>query len=319
MFFMEKPFISICIPAYKNEEFLRRLLDSIQIQEFRDFEVVISDDSPDFRLKEFVETYKEEFKIYYIKNENPLGSPANWNNAISHAKGQWIKLMHDDDWFVDSSSLHKFAHQAINGQSSFIFSGFYNVKASDLSRSKQQIGFLDRILLKKNPVYLLRKNFVGHPSTTLIKNENIKWYDERYKWVVDIEFYIRSFKRDNRYIIIKEPLVNLGISDQQITSSVFRRPEVEIPENIGLLNDIKPSSLCNIFAYDYYWRFVRNLSVRSIEKINKHYAALELPSILRFMIKQQASIPVRLTRIGLVSKITMLFTYLWNRINGRIK
>jgi len=316
---VDRPFISICIPAYKNEEFLSRLLDSIRIQDYRDFEVIISDDSPDFRLKELVETYRKYFTIFYIKNEKPLGSPVNWNNAISHAKGKWIKLMHDDDWFVDSSSLHKFAYQAINGQSSFIFSGFYNVKASDKSMSKQQIGFVDRILLKKNPIYLLRKNFVGHPSTTIIKNENIKWYDERYKWVVDIEFYIRSFRRDNRYTIIKTPLVNLGISDQQITSAVFRRPEVEIPENISLLNDISPGSLKNIFAYDYYWRFIRNLSIRSTEGIHKYYDSIAVPPILKFMIKQQARIPFNLTRIGMVSKITMLFTYLWNRFKGRIK
>ena len=39
--------ISICIPAYKHPDFLKRLLDSISIQSFRDFEVIISDDSPD--------------------------------------------------------------------------------------------------------------------------------------------------------------------------------------------------------------------------------------------------------------------------------
>lgn len=316
---MNRPFISICIPAFKNEKFLSRLLDSIRIQEYRDFEVIISDDSPDLRLKGLVETYRKEFKILYIKNEKPLGSPANWNNAISHAKGEWIKIMHDDDWFNDSSSLHRFANQAIKGQSSFIFSGFYKVKASDQSISKQQIGFIDRLFLKRNPVYLLRKNFVGHPSTTLVKNENIKWYDERYKWVVDIEFYIRSFRKDSRYIIIKEPLVNLGISDQQITSAVFRKPEVEIPENISLLNDISPGSLRNIFAYDYFWRFIRNLSVRNKEEIHKYCNNIVVPSLLHFMIKQQAILPINLTRIGLVSKITMLFTYFWNRFNGRIK
>lgn len=314
---MEKPFISICIPAYKNEKFLSRLLDSIRIQEFTDFEVVISDDSPDFRLKELIETYKKDFKIVYIKNESPLGSPANWNNAIAKATGKWIKLMHDDDWFVDRSSLDRFAYYAKRLNTSFIFSGFYNV--TDSTSSKHVVGFINQTLLRKNPVYLLRKNFVGHPSTTLVRNDNINWYDVRYKWVVDIEFYIRRFSTDKNYFIIREPLVNLGIGDQQITSTVFRKPEVEIPENISFLKDITPRSLRNIFAYDYFWRFIRNLSVRNAGVVHKYSNNTDIPVILTFMIKQQAMFPLWIIRIGIFSKFVMFFSYLWNRINRRIK
>lgn len=316
---MEKPFISICIPAYKNKEFLGRLLDSIRIQDFKDFEVVVSDDSPDESLEELIAAYSDFFKVYYLKNDQPLGSPANWNNAISYAKGKWIKLMHDDDWFVDNSSLGKFAEKAKSENLSLIFSGFYKVNANTLKRTKEVIAFWDKAFLRRNPVYLLRKNYVGHPSTTLILNEKTKWYDERYKWVVDIEFYIRKFRLNKRYIIIDEPLVNLGINDQQITSSVFRKPEVEIPENISLLNDISPASLRNIFAYDYYWRFIRNLSVRNTSIISKYCSNIEVPRILYFMIKQQAYLPLSMIRIGLISKTAMFLTYLWNSLNGRIK
>lgn len=40
------PLISICIPAYKNTDYLSVLLQSVAVQTFRDFEVVVSDDSP---------------------------------------------------------------------------------------------------------------------------------------------------------------------------------------------------------------------------------------------------------------------------------
>ena len=49
------PFISICIPAYQRTAFLKRLLDSIKIQTYSNYEVVITDDSPDFDVKELVE------------------------------------------------------------------------------------------------------------------------------------------------------------------------------------------------------------------------------------------------------------------------
>ncbi|MGZ5190970.1 MAG: glycosyltransferase family 2 protein, partial [Flavisolibacter sp.] len=37
-----KPFVSICIPAYKRPDFLIRLLDSIRVQTFKDFEVIVT-------------------------------------------------------------------------------------------------------------------------------------------------------------------------------------------------------------------------------------------------------------------------------------
>ena len=39
-------FISICIPAYKRSDFVKRLLNSIAIQTFKNFEVIVSDDTP---------------------------------------------------------------------------------------------------------------------------------------------------------------------------------------------------------------------------------------------------------------------------------
>ena len=44
----------------------------------------------------------------YYKNIKVLGTPENWNESIRKAKGAWIKLMHDDDWFANENSLQKF-------------------------------------------------------------------------------------------------------------------------------------------------------------------------------------------------------------------
>ena len=44
--------ISICIPAYKNTSFLKRLLESLLQQTYTHFEVILSDDSPDDTVKD---------------------------------------------------------------------------------------------------------------------------------------------------------------------------------------------------------------------------------------------------------------------------
>ena len=121
------PFISICIPTYKRVKDLIRLLDSILIQNYSNFEVIISDDSDDDLVGNLVREYQRKLPISYFKSEIPLGTPSNWNFAISKAKGQWIKLVHDEDWFSNEGSLAAFAEAAQKNDNCFIFSSFTNV------------------------------------------------------------------------------------------------------------------------------------------------------------------------------------------------
>lgn len=99
--------VSICIPAYNNEVSLKRCLDSVLIQDFEDYEIVITDDSPSNVIAQLVSGYNNS-KIHYYKNTENLGSPENWNRALSLAKGEYIKIIHHDDWFSSNDSLDKF-------------------------------------------------------------------------------------------------------------------------------------------------------------------------------------------------------------------
>ncbi|MEO7984479.1 MAG: glycosyltransferase family 2 protein [Bacteroidota bacterium] len=315
---MKDNFISICIPAYKRIDFLQKLLDSIAVQTFRDFEVIITDDSPSDDVQVFCKNYEDKFILRYYRNRKAFGSPENWNEAIRKATGEWIKLMHDDDWFADTKSLEKFATAAKIQQAGFIFSGYTNVFIETGKKATYSMNGWERHLLRKSPVNLLKKNFIGHPSTTLIRNNRGNWYDPNFKWVVDIEFYIRVLREGSAYYYIPEPLVNLGMSSAQVTATSFRIPSIEIPENIELLRKLSPASLKRMYAYDYYWRFIRNLSVRDMQVVAQYYSGAAVPLLLQKMIRQQNYISAKLMQFGVIAKITMLGTYCWNRLRGRM-
>jgi len=311
------PFVSICIPAYKRVDFLSKLLDSIAIQTYRDFEVIITDDSSDDSVAALTDQYKSHFPIHYQKNPLALGTPANWNAAIGLAKGQWIKMMHDDDWFTDKNGLQQFASIAAATKTPFIFSGFYTV---NLENGQQQQYVLTRwhaYLLKRNPYNILSQNFIGHPSTTLIRNDQYERYDERVKWVVDIEYYSRCLVRYKTFYAIRQPLISLGISSQQVTKAVFRKPEVEVPENLYLLNKITPEAMKSILVYDYFWRFIRNLGIRSSRQMEQYATSYVMPGILKTMIRHQGIVSISLLRIGIISKTIMLFSYLYCRVTNK--
>jgi glycosyltransferase involved in cell wall biosynthesis len=187
---MGQPFISICIPAYKRLPFLERLMNSIAEQTYTQFEVILSDDSDDDTVSDYLKSITLSFPIHYYKNSPSLGTPANWNFAISKANGDWIKLIHDDDWFASKDSLQEFADATSQGPK-FIYSAYSNYLESDQSNQlvlHKRVAIIDVL---KQPLLLLSENIIGPPSVTLLHKSILEKYDERMKWRVDLEYYIR--------------------------------------------------------------------------------------------------------------------------------
>lgn len=314
-----QPLISICIPAYKNESLLERLLDSIKTQNFIDFEVIITDDSPDDSILTLCEHYKSSFPLSYSWNVKSLGTPANWNFAISKSQGEWIKIMHADDWFVSENSLSTFA-EATKKNVDFIFSAYSNINLQNSLSSISRLSMFELALLKKSPYNLFKKNFIGHPSTTLIRRKpNQIDYDENIKWVVDFDYYIRFLSENNDFIYINIPLINIGIHDNQVTKTSFRIREVEIPENIYLLNKLGTQHLKNIFVYDYYWRLCRNLEIRKPEELSPYISISLVPASFIKIIDIQSKISKSILKNGIFSKVLMSISYANNYRQRNLK
>jgi glycosyltransferase involved in cell wall biosynthesis len=302
--------LSICIPAYKRTDYLKRLLDSIHIQVFRNFEVIVTDDSPDDEVKKLCEQYGELFTIHYHRNSKPLGTPENWNEAIRKANGKWIKLMHDDDWFTDENSLHSFA-EAIpaNPSASFIFCAYRNVDLSSGKTEDFQVDSFRFKMLCKNPASLFSQNIIGPPSVMMHKNDRRVFYDNKLKWLVDIDFYIRSLM-GRTPVYINQVLVNVGLGELQVTADCFRQRPVEIPENFYLLNKAGLHHLKNIMVYDAWWRLMRNLEIRREADIVESGYTGRIHPALASMIRFQRLLPAAMLSNGTASKSMMFLHYL---------
>ena len=105
---MSRPKVSVCIPAYRQPSCVRRALVSVLAQKFTDYEVVVTDDSSDDATERVVTQLSGEGKVRYFRNTERLGTPQNWNRAVREASGEYIKLLHHDDWLADETCLGTF-------------------------------------------------------------------------------------------------------------------------------------------------------------------------------------------------------------------
>lgn len=289
---MSHPFISVCIPAYKKPASLQRLLQSVATQTFKDFEIIIADDSPDDAVKETVDQFAEKFSIRYYKNSPAAGMPANWNTAISKADGAWIKIMHDDDWFASPGALQLFADAAANTSCNFIFSACNNIYTDTGKEVNEYLHGWRKELLEDNPINLFYLNVIGHPSTVMHRNDAGVLYDTQFKWVVDIDFYIRYLSKHPGFVYIPEMLVNIGTDENQVSNNCYKNPLVEIPEYFTLLAKFQPDLLLkHQYVFHCVWDQLKKFKISNINMIRDYGYSGALPNKIERIINFQKNIP----------------------------
>ena len=92
------PRVSIGMPVYNGESYLRPALDSILTQTFADFELIVSDNASADATQEICSAYAaRDHRIRYHRNERNIGGAPNHNRTIELANGQYFKWAHYDD------------------------------------------------------------------------------------------------------------------------------------------------------------------------------------------------------------------------------
>lgn len=98
---LQRRLFSICIPAFNRVRYLPALLDSVFMQDFEDFEVVICEDKSSERghISELVKSYSDRYpaKVFYHENEENLGYDGNIRNLVAKSEGKFCFFMGNDD------------------------------------------------------------------------------------------------------------------------------------------------------------------------------------------------------------------------------
>ena len=196
----------------------------------------------------------------------PLGSPQNWNAAINRAKGKYVLLLHHDDFFTNEDSLEKFiAPLEKDPSTEFVFARNPSIEDLSLGKSFSNI-FFQRYY--KETELLLAGNYIGAPSNVMLRISAVEPFHSKYKWIVDIEFYIRLFKSKKRFFYIDEKLIEIGIHEGQVSNECTTNHQILLFENIHypIENNLKVTS---VKLFDFYWRLIRNANLRSINQLHE--------------------------------------------------
>jgi len=123
-----KPLVSIGMPVYNGERFIRQALDSLLAQDYENFELIISDNASTDGTQEICLEYRaQDGRIRYYRNENNLGALANFNRVLGLAQGPYFMwISHDDVW--EPSYMSTLLRNLVSASDAVLaFSAFNNI------------------------------------------------------------------------------------------------------------------------------------------------------------------------------------------------
>ena len=95
---MNKPRLSVIVPVYNAEKYIRDCIDSVLNQTFTDFELILVDDGSPDRCGDICDEYaKQDGRVKVIHKKNGGVSEAR-NMGLDHARGAYISFVDPDDW-----------------------------------------------------------------------------------------------------------------------------------------------------------------------------------------------------------------------------
>lgn len=235
----KKPFLSVIIPVYNVEMYLKECIDSILSQEYSDYEIILINDGSNDSSGEICEDYAEKYMNIYVYHTENKGVSNARNLGISKAKGSYIHFMDSDD-VIDKRMYSDYYKKCSKKECDIIVSGYTSEKDNETINVnpmwdnskfgyKKVKEYLNEITLKDKPWAL---NVVWNKwfKADIIKDNNIS-FDEKVSLGEDFIFTCEYLKYS--YIVYvfediyyKYFIRNTGLASKFYDDVCQRRPKV---------------------------------------------------------------------------------------------
>ncbi len=93
---MSEPLVTVFIPVYNSEKYIKEALESIIRQTYKNLEILLVDDGSSDRSAEIIKSFRNP-RIRLLKNEKNMGIPYTRNVGLREAKGKYMAIMDSDD------------------------------------------------------------------------------------------------------------------------------------------------------------------------------------------------------------------------------
>ncbi|WP_160558413.1 glycosyltransferase family 2 protein [Parablautia muri] len=288
--------VSVILTSYNHSPFLKKSIDSVLSQSFQDYELIIIDDCSSDNSCDIIESYHDE-RIQFIKHEYNRGGGIK-EGVENYAKGEYIAILHSDDFWKDEDKLAKQVTYLDKHQECAAVFTWVQVVNDDGSPYDKKESFYYNIFEQSNRsrfewlrFFFFNGNCLCHPSILVRKNI----YEENgamefvypYRQIPDLIRWIRLCLRHDIYII-----------PEKLTC--FRVHENEAINTSGFSIENAQRNCVELFCYNRHF-----LEIEDEEAFIKVF-----PEWSEYSVKGYFNIKYALSRMCLLST-TVMYTKLF--------
>jgi len=106
--------ISVIMPIYNSEKYLKEAIDSVLNQSFKDFELICINDGSTDNSPEILENYRKKDKRIKIINQKNQGLSAARNKGLKNSEGEFIFFIDSDDYIAKNTLKKLYQNARIN-------------------------------------------------------------------------------------------------------------------------------------------------------------------------------------------------------------
>ena len=229
------PKVSILIPTYSKDGIGKFVMQtgftSIAGQTFKDFEVIVADQSQDNGIEELCEKWSKNIPIKYFRNLEKIGYLSNnENKCIKEASGEILKFLDMDDFFLNTNSL-QMTVDCFQDDTQWLATSYYHTPDKINLINKH-----DPVINSK--IYII--NTIGTLTCVSVRNRDMIFFDENLRYMADCEFYKRAIDRWGLPKILNEPTVVQYLWQGQSENTVFAGRDIKDKENSYVLDIYEP-------------------------------------------------------------------------------
>ena len=240
--------ISIVLPVYNGEKYLRESIDSVIAQTYKNWELLILDDCSTDSSSEIAKEYeKNDKRIHYYRNEENLRLPRNLNKGFSLSKGNYLTWTSDDNRYKPMALERMYNALQENDTAQLAFASYSIIDEDGIER--------DSIIVDSNS----KKTIVGSDCVgacflyTREVYEVVGDYDPTYTLVEDLDYWQRVFVKFDT-IAIPEILYQYRHHSGALTSTMKKAVFYQTVEKMLLKNRPAFGKLDFDENYHYYYR-----------------------------------------------------------------